>query len=374
MAFLGPKDILVLEKNNGMVKRIVNGQILEKPLIDVSVANKVERGLLGSAIIKAMDGTTYVFLYYTESEDEGNDMCPKSDYCIAGTEPLGNRLYRYGLAENGTKLINPKLLLDLPATPGPGHNGGKMIIAPDKNIFLVIGDLMGHETEAENYENGQKPDLTGGVLRVDQEGRPLDEGYLGTEYPLNLYYAYGIRNSFGVDRDPRTGNLWNTENGPDFGDEINLVKPGFNSGWKDIQGIWKHKNGKPQNGSLTTDNLVDFDGKGEYSDPEFTFFNTVGVTAIKFFNSDKMGIEYKDDLFVGDMNNGKIYHFDLNEDRTSLVLDGQLVDKIANSPNELEEVTFAEGFSGITDLEVGPDGYLYVLSYGKGTIYRISPT
>jgi aldose sugar dehydrogenase len=98
------------------------------------------------------------------------------------------------------------------------------------------------------------------------------------------------------------------------------------------------------------------------------------VTAIKFFNSDKMGIEYKDDLFVSDMNNGKIYHFDLNGDRTSLVLDGELADKIANSPNELEEVTFAEGFSGITDLEVGPDGYLYVLSYGKGTIYRISPT
>jgi glucose/arabinose dehydrogenase len=266
------------------------------------------------------------------------------------------------------------LLLDLPAAPGPGHNGGKIIIAPDKNIFLVIGDLMGNGTEAENYENGQVPDLTGGVLHVDQEGHPLDEGYLGTEYPLNLYYAYGIRNSFGMDRDPTTGNLWNTENGPDFGDEINLVKPGFNSGWKDIQGIWKHKNGKPQNGSLTTDNLVDFDGKGEYSNPEFTFFNTVGVTAIKFFNSDKLGIEYKDDLFVGDINNGKIYHFDLNEDRTSLVLDGELADKIANSPNELEEVTFAEGFSGITDLEVGPDGYLYVLSYGKGTIYRISPT
>jgi hypothetical protein len=48
--------------------------------------------------------------------------------------------------------------------------------------------------------------------------------------------------------------------------------------------------------------------------------------------------------------------------------------KIANSSNELEKVTFAEGFSGITDLEVGPDGYLYVLSYAKGTIYRTSPT
>jgi aldose sugar dehydrogenase len=60
------------------------------------------------------------------------------------------------------------------------------------------------------------------------------EGVLGNEYPLNLYYAYGIRNSFGIDFDPVTGDLWDTENGPSYGDEINLVKPGFNSGWNKV--------------------------------------------------------------------------------------------------------------------------------------------
>ena len=50
------------------------------------------------------------------------------------------------------------------------------------------------------------------------------------------YYAYGIRNSFGMDFDPVTGNLWDTENGPSYGDEINLVEPGFNSGWQVVQG------------------------------------------------------------------------------------------------------------------------------------------
>ena len=64
------------------------------------------------------------------------------------------------------------------------------------------------------------------------------EGILGEEHPLNMYYAYGIRNSFGLDFDPVTGNLQDTENGPHFGDEINLVEPGFNSGWKKVQGIW----------------------------------------------------------------------------------------------------------------------------------------
>jgi glucose/arabinose dehydrogenase len=58
-------------------------------------------------------------------------------------------------------------------------------------------------------------------------------GIIG-EYPLNLYYAYGIRNSFGINFDPITSNLWDTENGPGYGDEINLVEPGFNSGWVQV--------------------------------------------------------------------------------------------------------------------------------------------
>jgi aldose sugar dehydrogenase len=71
--------------------------------------------------------------------------------------------------------------------------------------------------------------------------------------------------------------------------------------------------------------LVDFEGKGTYSDPEFVWGNRVGPTALKFLNSSKYGKEYQNDMFVADFHNG-------------------------------------EGFGGITDLEVGPDGYLYVFS------------
>ena len=71
---------------------------------------------------------------------------------------------------------------------------------------------------------------------MTQNGEPVadsatGEYILGNSYPLNLYYAYGIRNSFGIDFDPITGNLWDSENGPGHSDEINLVEPGFNSGW-----------------------------------------------------------------------------------------------------------------------------------------------
>ena len=126
--------------------------------------------------------------------------------------------------------------------------------------------------------------------------------------------------AFGIDFDPVAGNLWDSENGPDFADEINLISPGFNSGWADVQGIWEHLGGKPQDVWINPDKLADFNGKGKYSEPEFTFFETVGVTAIKFFDSDKFGSEYENDLFVSDIKNGNIYHFDLETDRRNLVL------------------------------------------------------
>lgn len=74
----------------------------------------------------------------------------------------------------------------------------------------------------------------------------------------------------------------------------------------------------------------------------------------------------KIDLFVGDFHNGNLYHFDLDKRRTELSLRGQLNDKIANNNTELGNVNFGQGFSGITDIKVGSDGYLYFLSLYQG--------
>ena len=74
----------------------------------------------------------------------------------------------------------------------------------------------------------------------------------------------------------------------------------------------------------------------------------------------------KIDLFVGDFHNGNLYHFDSDKRRTELSLRGQLNDKIANNNTELGNVIFGQGCSGITDIKVGPDDYLYVLSLYQG--------
>jgi aldose sugar dehydrogenase len=372
MAFLGPNDILVLEKNNGTVQRIVNGVMLKNSLLDVNVANKGERGMLGIAISSPKHNDeknkpTYVFLYYTESKTKDGEDINGTNY--VAKQPLGNRLYRYELADNNTKLINPKLLLDIPTTPAAEHNGGRLLIGPDDNVYVIVGDASFANSQTSNVQKGIPPIGRAGILRIDQDGKAV-QSIFGNKDPLNKYYAYGIRNGFGIGFDPVTKRLWDTENGERFGDEINLVKPGFNSGWMKVQGLWKNSKDRaivkvtgPPKG------LVDFNGTGKYSPPKFAWFHpTVGPTAVKFLNSTKLGEKYENDMFVGDFHYGYLYHFDLNKKRDGLVLNGSLADKVANSPKELQkgDIIFGKGFGGITDLQVGPDGYLYVLSLYSG--------
>ena len=376
MSFLGDNDILVLEKNDGIVKRIINGKAVKDPLLDVNVANKAERGMLGIATYKQEGGNnvspkTYVFLYYTESRlGDGDDAKTTAISDVPGQGPLGNRVYRYELVEN--KLINPKLLLDLPAEPKPNHQGGVLVIGPDKNLYVIIGDV-DHFTQAQNYKDGQLPDGTGGILRITVNGTPVENGILGDTNPLNLYYAYGIRNGFGMDFDPVTGHLWDTENGLRCCDEINLVRPGFNSGWDKVQGFWKtsqeHMRDKGElfeENSNDINDLINFDGAGKYSSPEIVWNNTVAPSAIKFLNSDMLGEEFQNDLFVGNVNDQTLYHFDLSSNREELILSGNLSDKTAESKNDLNKFIFGEQFGRITDIEVGPDGNLYVLSHSSG--------
>ena len=370
MAFLAPNDILVLEKNTGKVDRIVNGKLLPNSVLDVAVANYIERGLLGIAVAPTLspDGKRYVYLYYTQAGSDTTD----GDEFIGAAPPKGNMVYRYEWANN--QLFNPTLLMKLPANVGSSgrseHNGGKVAIGPDGNIYVVIGDVGGHQTMAQNVKYGPQPDGTGGILRVTSNGQSVPNSPFGDEPPLSNYFAYGIRNSFGIAFDPLTGNLWDTENGPTYGDEINLVNPGFNSGWKLIQGFAKESHLKHTSPS----SLVNLSNNAQYSEPRFELEDPVGPTALVFLNSDKLGSQYKDDLFVGDINNGNIYHFKLSEDRTGLLYpNGQPIENRPATSAQIPLLRFGLGFGGITDLQTGPDGFLYVLT-ANGAIFRIVST
>ena len=364
MAFIDNNNILVLEKEQGTVRLVLNG-ILQEPVLKVDVNSKSERGLLGIAIMNK----DAVFLYYTESSKDDE-------------EEVKNKIYKYQWNDEARLLVNPTLILDLPAIPGPNHDGGKLTIGPDNYLYAVIGDL-NHDGKLQNFVDGPEPDDTGVILRVNPEdGSPApDNPFTNSDednlLPLSKYYAYGIRNSFGIAFDPITGTLWQTENGPSEYDEVNVVKPGFNSGWQQVMGPISKSD-------ITEDELVNFPNS-KYADPVFSWFPSLGITDIEFLNSSKLGDKYANNIFVGDigdLTNGILYYFEVNEDRTGIKFDSnnqaRLTDLVADNEEEMSAIALGTNFGGITDIETGPDGFMYILTLdreldGEGKIYRILP-
>ena len=365
MAFVDRHTILALQKDGGKVIMIsnTNGTVQKEPLLQIKVENDSEQGLLGIAVANGTGNTKNVFLYYT-ANDHGQ---------------IRNKVYSYFWT--GKSLIDRKLILDLPGTPGPNHNGGKMVVGSDGYLYAVIGNL-NRKGMLQNFKDGPPPDDTSVIFRINPEngsaakGNPFLSSFLSTndnnrtDERLSRYFAYGIRNSFGLAIDPITDNLWDTENGADYYDEINLVRPGFNSGWQQVMGPVSRDN-------ETTHDFVTLQNSS-YADPVFSWKNAVAPTAIQFLNSKMLGVKYADNIFVGDFLNGNLYFFEVNATRTGFKMSSAgtnattgLADRIVDNRDELSAITFGTGFQGgITDIQTGPDGYLYVLTYG-GSIYRI---
>lgn len=360
MAFLDNNNILVLEKE-GAVRLITNGVMQDSPVLQVTTDSKNERGLLGIAISGSNGNATSspaggqpatVFLYYTEQ----------------GEEELRNRVYKYQW--NGQSLVNPVLLLDLPAGPGTNHQGGKMVVGPDGYLYVVIGELQ-REGQLQNIENGPPPDDSGVIFRINPEDGSAAPDNPFQDDAANRYFAYGVRNSFGLAFDPVTGVLWDTENGEDSYDEINIVDPGFNSGWKTVMGPISRA-------GVSEESLVQLPGS-KYYDPIFSWIESFGITDIEFFNSDSLGQKYANNIFAGDITQGNLYFFEVNQDRNGLQFNPQsqsgLSDLVADTDEEVSSVTLGTGFVGITDIETGPDGLLYVLTHdretGEGNLYKI---
>ena len=337
MYFVGD-DILVLEKNTGKVIRISdNGVLYNEPALDVPVIQDNEAGLLGIVYL-----SNHVYLSFTES---------LSGFDKRDRENARNAVYQYDW--NGEKLTNPILIKELPGHLSSVHHGGIITTSLNNEIYFVIGEQE-QRTTFQNIPIDATYE-TGSIFKIDTESKNSVE-----------LFAMGIRNSFGLAVDPVTGYLWDTENGIDKFDEINLVKPGFNSGWISIMGPSYRVDA-----DLSTLNQKPFENF-VYSDPEFSWHVTVAPTAIAFPDKDSFD-RYSDWLFVGDYNNGRIYNFQLNSDRTGFVFYNQkLSDLVLDDNDEVDEILFAQGFQGVTDIKFH-DGAMYVVVIGDGSIYKISP-
>jgi len=437
MAFIGRNDIFVLEKASGKVQRVIDGVIQATPALDLAVNSASERGLLGIALHPRFPRDPGVYLYWTESTATDATGAPVDTTDPASTPLLGNRVDRF--VWNGTALTFERNLIHLRAFQADAgqplrgnHNGGVIRFeltrrGDDKaKLFIIIGDE-GRRGQTQNLEDGPfgagvpddqfggpEPDdahLTGVVLRLNDDGStPRDNPFfqagrrIGGEVGANIQkiFAYGIRNTFGMAVDPRTGDLWNEENGDDSFDEINRITPGQNNGWIQVMGPvsrvaqFKEIETSPAFAGLQQirwppTNIADTPEEAlsrlfmlpgaHYRDPLFSWKFAIAPAAIGFHTGRALGREYDGDLFVGasrpTLANGYLMRFDLAGNRRRLEFsDPRLDDRVADNSakfdaTESETLLFGTDFGVGTDIQTGPNGNLFVVSLSNGAIYEI---
>ena len=421
MAFIGANDFFVLERATGKVQRIVDGAV-QSTALDLAVNNASERGLLGIALHPKFSQNGFVYLYWTESST-GSDTAN-----IDQVPLLGNRVDRY--VWNGSTLTFDRNLIKLRALqqdagqPSRGnHNGGVLRVGPDGKVYIVIGDngrrgLLQNVTSGgpvpDDQFGGPEPDdahLTGVILRLNDDGStPTDNPFFSA--PTNLtgqavanikkVFAYGVRNSFGMDFDPLSGALWTQENGDDSFDEINRVAPGFNGGWIQAMGPvsrvdefksiemsyaagnlqqlrWPPSNiaATPQQALLRMFMLPG----AQYIDPEFSWKYALAPSPIGFVKGRGLGPQFEGDLFVGasrtTLFNGFLFRFKLTADRQHFSFsDPRLADRVADNVDkfdqtESESLLIGKDFGITTDIQTGPNGNVFVVSLSNGAVYEI---
>jgi aldose sugar dehydrogenase len=433
LAFLGDDDMLVLEKATGRVKRVVDGEVRGVAL-DLAVNSASERGLLGIALHPKFRKNGYVYLFWSESRT-GEDTDT-----LDGVRLMGNRVDRFEW--NGRELEFDRNIIQFRAFQADAdqplrgnHDGGVLRFGPDGKLYVVVGDT-GRRGQLQNLVDGPfgpgipddpfggpEPDdahRTGAIVRLDDDGSaPRDNPFfrvgraMGGEVGANVQklFAYGLRNSFGMAFDPRSGALWEQENGDDSFSELNRVDPGMNSGWVQIMGpasrIAQFKaietdRTAPQpnapNGYFGLQqvrwpptNIADTPEQAlarmfmlpgaRFSDPELSWKFEVGPGGIGFLDSRRLGRDYSGDLFMGGsrdlLEGGHLFRIELTGSRRGVdVDDPRLTDGVADNTfkwdlTESESLLFGRNFGTGTDIQTGPDGHLYVVSLDHGAVYEI---
>ena len=424
MSFIGTNDFLVLEKASGKVQRVVNGAI-HSTVLDLAVNFGSERGLLGIALHPGFPSDPGVYLYWTESTS-GTDT-----NVLSQTPLLGNRVDRF--VWNGATLSLDRNIIRIRAIqqdagqPARGnHDGGVLRFGPDGKLYVVIGDV-GRRGQTQNLPagpfgpgvpddqfGGPEPDdahLTGVILRLNDDGStPGDNPFfaagaaMGGEAGANIQriFAYGLRNTFGMDFDPVAGTLWLEQNGDDSFTELGRVLPGMNGGWVQVMGPiqrigqFKEIETSPRFFGLQQlrwppTNIADTPAEGlsrmfmlpgaHYSDPEFSWKFEVAPAGLGFLNSRALGPQYEGDLFLGaarpTLAGGHLFRFNLTGNRRKIAVDDpRLEDRVADNLDkfditESESLLFGTNFGIGTDIRTGPNGNLFVVSNTHGAVYEI---
>ena len=346
MAFLGEDDLLVLEKD-GHVRRVTAGVLDPDPLLSFDVSD-TNGGPWGMVLHPGFPEPAFVYFLFTALEGDP-------------PLPVANRVVR--ARWSGGALVEPTTIADLPSEPDHGQEGGMLAFGPDGRLYVSLGDV-GTAGQAQNFASGPAADGSAGVLRLEDDGSvPADNPFVSAGGGFERYFAFGVRGPFAMAFDPVSGALWASDDSLGEYDELNLLAPGANGGWSSIVGPTKRF------GAAT--GLTPVSGSS-YVDPALSWRDPIVPRGMTFLDSDALGEQYRDQLFLGSAADGRLFRLDPDASRTGFDFEGRAArDGIVDGETELAETVFAIGFGSVADLEVGPDGLLYVLSTTLGQLFRI---
>lgn len=302
------------EKNNGRVRIFDQGLLRPTPFATVSVNGNGEQGLLGVTLHPDYPDSPFVYIFYTRSSDAWNTIVRYRDSSNFGVRPV-------------TILVNPHT--------ASNHNGGNIHFGPDRKLYVTLGD----NASSGNSQDSNATDLHGKILRLNFDGSiPADN-----PWPGKPFWSIGHRNSFDFTFDPLTGALYCSENGPSCDDEVNIVPRKSNMGWP-VEGNCSYSNNPG------------------YIRPLYYFANSPlpALTGITVYRAAAFPRLRGKVLFTGN-SSPNVWTLTLTESGDTIV------------PNSFS--TFFTYSTGFADIEVGPDGNLYITNgpYSANRLLRLRP-
>lgn len=342
MAFLPDGRILVTERG-GTLRIIKDGAVDPQPVSGIPpVVNRNLRGLNDIALHPNFSQNHWVYFTYYKPHATETD-------AAAATLARGTYDGAHALAD-----VKDIFTADTWIT---GPSSARILFAPDGTLFFTIGvpipprprPGIAVPTDAQNPMS-----VYGKILRLQDDGSvPKDNPFVGRPGHRGEVYAMGIRNSMGLAINPQTGDLWETENGPQGGDELNIIKPGRDYGWPSIS------YGRSYGGDLTGDTgPVTSPAVAEGMEQPILFWSpSLALTGMTFYTGDKFPA-WKDSLFIGALVGEQVQ---------------RVVFNLRGLPTRRDPLIWELG-QRIRDVKQGPDGLLYaVTDEEQGALLRLEP-
>lgn len=325
--FLPDRRMIVTEKV-GNLRIVGKDGTKSKPILGTPLVGYIgQGGLLDVMLHPDFSSNRLVFLTYSE---------------LSPDRRVYTAMLRGKLRADDRQLDEVKVLFRQSPKVGSGrHFGSRVLVAPDGNVFVTLGDL-GNRDLAQDL-NGH----VGKVVRLTVDGDiPNDNPFVGKSNARPEIWSFGHRNIQGADIHPITGKLWTIEHGPRGGDEINIPAAGANYGWPLVSHGIEYSGGQIGDGKKLMDGVVP---------PVTTWTPVIAPGGMTFYNADLFPA-WKGNLLIGGLRAGAIVRLELDGDK--VVREERLLQPIGNR---------------IRDVAVGPDGAVYALDESDGRILRITP-